>query len=119
MKLLRFKLTDSYCLGVLKDDVGGTYFTCENAKTLIPEGVYSVVKTYSPKFKTDLPLLFNKEVSGYRGIRIHAGNSSKDSSGCVLVGNTCNLADGTIGDSRRALEQIIRSMTDSLIIESI
>ena len=50
----------------------------------IPEGRYPIVITYSPKFKKYLPLLLN--VPKFSGIRIHAGNTVKDTKGCILVG---------------------------------
>ena len=50
----------------------------------IPEGRYPVVITYSPKFKKWLPLLLN--VSQFSGIRIHAGNTPRDTAACILVG---------------------------------
>ena len=54
----------------------------------IPEGRYAVVITWSPKFKMWLPLLlggpdFNRL---WQGIRIHMGNTAKDTQGCILVG---------------------------------
>ena len=46
-------------------------------KTAIPTGTYKVEITYSPRFKRYLPLICN--VKGFDGIRIHEGNSDKDS----------------------------------------
>ena len=53
---------------------------------LIKPGVYSVEINYSPKFKTYLPLIYNKEFPASRGIREHVGNSLKDTQGCILIG---------------------------------
>ena len=69
--------------------LNGTFicYTLENADKAIPEGVYNIENSKSPKFKRELPLIFNKTVKASRGIRIHVGNdAAKDSSGCVLVG---------------------------------
>lgn len=62
-------------------------WTLENRSKLIPAGGYIVKNSQSPKFKRELPLLYNKVVQVSRGIRIHVGNDAvKDSNGCVLVG---------------------------------
>lgn len=76
--------------------------TIENWKRCVPSGSYSLVFTYSPKFKRKLPLLV---VPRRSGIRIHSGNTSKDSQGCILVGNR----DGyfSIKNSRDVLTRIL------------
>lgn len=53
-------------------------------QTAIPTGTYKVIVNMSPKFKRMLPRLLN--VPGFDGILIHKGNTDKDSSGCLLVG---------------------------------
>lgn len=53
-------------------------------ETAIPEGTYEVVVNVSAKFKRKLPLLL--DVPHFSGIRIHRGNTDKDTSGCILVG---------------------------------
>ena len=56
----------------------------------------------SPKFKRELPLIYGDKVAASRGCRIHAGNSYKDSSACVLVGMSRNCVAGTISESKNA-----------------
>ncbi len=55
----------------------------EYGETAIKAGLYEIEVTYSPKFKRDMILI--KNVPNFSGIRLHGGNSSKDSLGCPLV----------------------------------
>lgn len=73
-------------------------------KSAIPEGRYPIVITFSPTFKKWLPLLVN--VPMFSGIRIHAGNTVKDTQGCILVGE--NREVGKVLNSRKNVE-IIKS----------
>lgn len=57
--------------------------TLENADYIIPVGTYSVLVTFSPRFKRMLPLIGN--VPGRSGIRFHRGTKPEHSKGCVLV----------------------------------
>lgn len=65
-------------------------------ETAIPKGTYTVSYTYSNKFKKMMPLINN--VKGFEGIRIHSGNTAKDSLGCILLGE--NKAVGKVLNSR-------------------
>lgn len=90
--------------------INGKFFctTLENLQKRIPKGVYSLSLTYSPKFKRNLPLI--SVVPHRSGIRIHSGNRSSDSQGCVLVG----LRDDyyTLKDSRLTLASLITALFD-------
>ena len=79
----------------------------------IPEGRYAVVITWSPKFKMWLPLLlggpdFNRL---WQGIRIHAGNTAKDTQGCILVGR--NQIVGRVLESRKWLYELKQKIVAS------
>lgn len=71
--------------------------------TAIPTGKYDVILTFSPRFKRVLPLLLS--VKGYEGVRIHAGNTSEDTEGCLLVGE--NKEKGKVLNSRATLEKLM------------
>lgn len=58
--------------------------------------------TYSPKFKDWLPLLLG--VLNFSGIRIHAGNTVKDTQGCILVGE--NKEVGKVLYSQKHLNNV-------------
>ena len=75
-------------------------------ETAIPTGIYKVILNYSPRFKKVMPLITN--VPGYSGVRIHTGNSAKDSSGCLLVGR--NTIVGRLTDSRKTYEALFKRL---------
>lgn len=52
--------------------------------TAIPSGKYNVIVDYSEHFNKFLPHVLN--VPRFAGIRIHGGNTAKDTEGCILVG---------------------------------
>jgi hypothetical protein len=83
--LLQRKASKSpYTMGKLL--VNGELFcdTLENAKKIIPTGAYKIALVWSDKFRRVLPELAN--VPSRMAIRIHRGNSLKDTQGCILVG---------------------------------
>ena len=78
-------------------------------QTAIPRGSYECVYTYSNRFKKMLPLL--KDVPGFDGIRIHSGNSAKDTEGCILVG--LNLKKGMVLNSREWTNKLVSKMKEA------
>lgn len=81
-------------------------------ETAIPAGKYKIKMTHSPKFgqkeayawcKGVLPEIVG--VKGYSGIRIHAGNTAKDSLGCLLPGR--NTEVGRVTDSMNTVKRIV------------
>lgn len=75
-------------------------------ETAIPPGEYPFAVSYSPRFKTRLPLI--QAVPGFEGIRIHSGNDSADTSGCILVGLDRDTDKVTM--SRLALQMLLDRM---------
>jgi hypothetical protein len=75
-------------------------------QTCIPAGTYKILLTLSQRFKTVLPILLN--VPNFEGIRIHAGNTVADTSGCLLIGSA--VKDDTLLHSKTTLEQLLNLM---------
>lgn len=78
-------------------------------ETAIPTGIYQVLLTYSPKYKKIMPLINN--VKGYSGIRIHSGNTAKDTEGCLLVGK--NTKVGMVTDSRNTYNALFKRLNQT------
>ena len=79
-------------------------------ETAIPRGKYQVIIDFSNRFKRELPRLLL--VPGFEGIRIHPGNTDKDTHGCILVG-TSIVNDDFIGNSRAAFNHLFDVMDDA------
>lgn len=89
-------------------------------ETCIPFGRYIVKLTYSPKFaqkaayksvlrKGALPLIC--DVPNFDGVRIHAGSSSKDTAGCLLVGK--NTVVGHLTESMETFKNLYQALLDA------
>ena len=112
----RLSVNGKFYCNTLEDTVrdinkNGT-FDCGEFKisghTAIPYGTYEVIVNYSPKFKRELPRLLN--VKHFDGILIHRGNTNRDSSGCILVGE--NTKKGMVLNSTKyelELTKLIKS----------
>ena len=75
-------------------------------ETAIPTGKYILTMDYSPKYKRAMPHVMN--VKGFSGIRIHSGNTAKDSEGCILLGKNDKV--GWISNSRATCEEFERRL---------
>jgi len=75
-------------------------------ETAIPIGTYEVEKTFSQRFGKRMYQLMN--VLGFEGIRIHAGNTSHDTEGCLITGKERDEKNGEVSGSRVAKEALER-----------
>ena len=78
-------------------------------KTAIPPGCYRIILTMSNRFKKIMPEVLN--VPMFTGIRIHSGNTAKDTAGCLLVGQTRSVETRSIGRSRAAYKALMLKLT--------
>lgn len=82
-------------------------------ETCIPTGTYEFKLNVSSRFNQVLPLLYNNKnlcvTDGYgamwSGVRIHGGNTTEDTSGCILVGY--RKGDNKLYECRKAINDIM------------
>ena len=116
IKLIRESFGDTFTEGKLLIDNVFECYTVEDTdrkmeediskkvygQSAIPRGTYQVVLSMSNRFKKVLPEIIG--VPGFTGIRIHTGNSSKDTEGCIILGKTNDrLDDNWISGSKDAM----------------
>lgn len=102
-------IDDAYFCDTLEDTVrdtnkSGKFDNREQkikGKTAIPYGTYEIKWTYSPRFKKYTPQLMN--VPSFEGIRVHAGNTSADTEGCLILGE--NKQVGKVLNSRATINK--------------
>ena len=111
IEVKRFEFQNTHTIG--KMYINGVYecYTLEDVvrngskvigKTAIPTGEYKVIIDASVRFKQDMPHILN--VPNFKGVRIHAGNTSAHTDGCILLGTTWAGKD-FIGNSRVAYKK--------------
>lgn len=120
LTLIRDVKGDKAILGKLYLNGAIVCYTLENASKAIPTGLYMVQNSKSPKFKRELPLIWNSGVSSSRGIRMHRGNTVNDSQGCILVGMWRDVKNSFITESALAetmVTMLCRNVTEVIITE--
>jgi len=116
LELKRFEFGDTFTIG--KFYINGIYhaYSLEdkvregkklNGQTAIPTGTYDVIVDVSARFGKSLPHILN--VPNFTGVRIHAGNTSKDTEGCILLGHTWAGKD-FIGNSKIAFDSFFKQL---------
>lgn len=79
-------------------------------ETAIPRGVYGVVIDFSTRFQKQMMHVLN--VPQFEGIRIHAGNTDKDTEGCILLGKV--RSDNAVFNSREAVNALFDKVQQAL-----
>jgi hypothetical protein len=126
LSLERLWKSDVCTIGRLTVDGNHDYFTLEDVereidgrlvqewkvdgKTAIPRGKYKVEITYSPRFHRYMPEILN--VPGFKGVRIHPGNTHVDTEGCLLVG--MSKGPDCIYESRKAYDRLYVQIAEAL-----
>lgn len=72
-------------------------------ETAIPYGTYEVKLTNSPKYGTIMPRVMN--VNSFDGILMHPGNTTKDTLGCILLGQYSG--NGNLVRSRLMFDEVL------------
>jgi len=122
IEVKRFEFKDTHTVG--KMYVDGVYecYTLEDVvrngtkvlgKTAIPIGTYKLIIDASTRFKQDMPHIL--DVPNFTGVRIHAGNTSADTDGCILVGSTWAGKD-FIGNSKIAYKKLFDKLKQNKIV---
>lgn len=116
LRLERIELHPAYTMGrlyingnaecwVLEDTVREPGVKVPGA-TAIPFGSYTVILDHSRRFNRIMPLIC--DVPGFRGVRIHAGNTVADTEGCLIVGTT--RIGATVIHSRSAFNALLAKL---------
>lgn len=113
--LKRFGFGEEYTIGKLYVDNVFQCYTLEDkereekiyGKTAIPRGTYKVILDMSTRWKRIMPHILN--VSNFEGVRIHSGNTSLDTDGCILVGEEWKGGD-FIGKSKLAYNALMKKL---------
>lgn len=122
--LLRNVFTDKSTIGDLLVDSNFFCYTLEDVvrkpdekipgETAIPTGKYEVVLSMSNRFKKLLPELLN--VPNFTGVRMHGGNTSDDTDGCIILARSIINNDLVHGNMTQQLVDILLSKKEKHFI---
>jgi len=125
LKILRKEFTENSTIGDFLIDGEFYFYVLEDmirepgvkvpGKTAIPEGRYQVIIDQSTRFKRAMPHVLN--VPGFEGIRIHAGNTDKDTEGCPLLGYT--KSKDFVGNSLLAFNRFFDILYEALMHDKV
>lgn len=75
-------------------------------QTAIPRGTYKVTIDFSNRFQKQMMHVL--DVPQFEGIRIHAGNTDKETEGCILLGKV--RSDNAVFNSREAVAALFEKV---------
>lgn len=116
LRLERTEMHPAYTVGRLYVDGDAECWVMEDTvrepgakvpgATAIPFGTYKVILDHSTRFNRIMPHIM--DVPNFAGVRIHAGNTVADTSGCLLVGQA--RVGATILHSREAYRALLKKL---------
>lgn len=119
LKLKREIFTDNSTIGTLTVDGIFECYILEDkdrklefggkkihARTAITRGTYEVIINFSNRFQQYMPLLIG--VPQFEGIRIHPGNTSEHTEGCLITGTT--RSKDFVGGSKAAYSKLFSKL---------
>jgi len=123
LQLIRKTFTDQSTIGELFVNGSFECFTLEDpvrpvkikGETAIPAGTYEIAVTFSNRFQKLLPLIL--KVPDFEGIRIHTGNTPKDTLGCILVGQ--GKGENAVSNSRLAFAPLVEKIRSAVVTEKV
>lgn len=106
---------DNKKIGSVLEDIGRPVGVKIQDDTCIPEGSYYVRVTDSPTFKRPMIILFNvpedhsiqRDGVKFTGIRVHGGNNTDHTSGCLIVAKHTNNIDRVTESIESELKEVI------------
>jgi hypothetical protein len=75
-------------------------------ETAIPSGRYKVILSMSNRFKRIMPEIL--EVPNFTGVRMHGGNTAKDTEGCIIISKNIINKSMVQGSMEKEITEILR-----------